>query len=420
MSGLTPPRLKNDCFALPPGVDWTPVDEALDRLKDRLSPVHGTVECDLGQALGRVLAEDVVALRANPPAANSAVDGYAFRHADTGDGDQRLPLATGRAAAGAPFQGRVPDGKAVRILTGALLPAGTDTVVLEEDCATDGTHVAFEGPVKRGANARKAGEDIEAGAVALSKGLRLRPQDIALLAAVGVRTVTVATPLRVGVLSTGDELVESGAVPDPAKTYDANRPMLLALLRDWGFAAVDLGHVQDDRDALRGVLDAALDSADVILTSGGASAGDEDHVSALLAETGSLADWRIALKPGRPLALGVWQGRPVFGLPGNPVAALVCTMIFARPALGLLAGEGWKIPTPVTIPAAFEKNKKPGRREYLRARLTPDGHAEVFRSEGSGRISGLAWADGLVEIGDGARQIKPGDPVRYIPFAAFR
>ena len=348
------------------------------------------------------------------------MDGYGFAHSSISKGDQHLPLMTGRAAAGQPFTGDVPPGQAIRILTGALLPKGVDTVVLEEDTSTDGTQVAFDGDLLAGANTRKAGEDVVEGEIALPAGTRLRAPELALLAATGVREVTTFKRLRVGVLSTGSEIIEPGTDPNPARTYDANRPMLLSLIQDWRMEPVDLGHVIDDRDILRARLNDAATSADVILTSGGASAGDEDHVSALLSETGSLADWRIALKPGRPLALGVWDGVPVFGLPGNPVAALVCTMIFARPAFGVLSGEGWQSPTGFTVPAAFEKNKKLGRREFLRARINGDGAAEVFKSEGSGRISGLAWADGLVELEDGARDIRPGDPVRYIPYASFR
>ena len=194
--------------------------------------------------------------------------------------------------------------------------------------------------------------------------------------------------------------------------------MLLAMLARFAFEPVDMGIVPDDRQALRARLAAAAEQADVILTSGGASAGDEDHVSALLREAGAMQEWRIAVKPGRPLALGLWAGKPVFGLPGNPVAAMVCTLVFARPALCLLAGEGWQEPQGFTLPAAFEKRKKPGRREYLRARIR-EGRAEVFASEGSGRISGLSWAEGLVELEDGERHIRPGDPVRYIPFGSF-
>ena len=415
-TGLSPPPLRNDCFALPAGVEWMPVTEALARLQATLGPVVAPQKISVSQADGRILACDVKAPRANPPGANSAVDGYGFAASGTGDGPQTLPLVVGRAAAGAPFEGAVPDGHAVRILTGALVPDGVDTVILEEDTSTDGAAIAFRGPVKRGANTRRAGEDVDAGARALLKGQKLRPPDLALLSAVGVSQIEVFDRLRVGILSTGDELAEPGTTSDPARTYDANRPMLLALAGRWGHIPVDLGHVGDDRAALRHRLDSA--QADVILTSGGASAGDEDHVSALLRETGSLTAWRIALKPGRPLALGTWNGVPVFGLPGNPVAAFVCALIFARPALTLMAGGGWQAPVAVLLPAAFTKRKKPGRQEYLRARLGPDG-VEVFASEGSGRISGLSWADGLVELPVEAAEIAPGDPVRYLSYATF-
>ncbi|SMX24676.1 molybdopterin-binding protein [Boseongicola aestuarii] len=417
--GLQPPRLKNDCFALPPGVDWTPVDEALSRLRANLRPIARIETVMCSDALGRVLAVDAKAQRANPPGANSAVDGYGFAQSATGSGDQLLPLIKERAAAGAAFEGEVPHGSAIRILTGALLPKGVDTVVLEEDTTSNGFEIAFEGPIKPGANTRKAGEDVEAAAVAVRAGTRLGPSQLALLAATGVREVATFTPLRVGVLSTGDEIVAPGSTPDPARTYDANRPMLLALLDDWRMEAVDLGHVGDDRAKLTALLDAAAQKVDVILTSGGASAGDEDHVSAALGEAGVRHDWRIALKPGRPLALGMWQSTPVFALPGNPVAALVCTLIFARPALALMGGESWSEPQGFMVAAAFSKTKKPGRREYMRARMT-DGAVDVFHSEGSGRISGLAWAEGLVELGDGAQIIRPGDLVRYIPYESFR
>ena len=413
---LTPPPLSNDCFALPPGVDWTPVDDALALLRDRLRPVTAPETIAADAADGRILAAPATALRANPPGPNSAVDGYGFAHAATGDGPQTLPLVQGRAAAGAPYALPVPQGHAIRILTGALLPDGVDTVVLEEDTRTDGASVAFNGPVKARANTRRAGEDVTAGDTLLPEGARLRPPDLALLAAAGVAQVAVRRPLKVGVLSTGDELAAPGSTMDPGRTYDANRPMLLALAARWGHQPVDLGHVRDDRNALRDRLDGA--QVDVILTSGGASAGDEDHVSALLRDEGALTSWRIALKPGRPLALGMRNGVPVFGLPGNPVASFVCALIFARPALSLMAGGGWVEPLAMTVPAAFEKRKKPGRREYLRARLGPDG-VETFASEGSGRVSGLSWADGLVELPDGPATIATGDPVRFLPYAGF-
>ena len=414
---LKPPPLSNDCFALPPGVNWTPVDEALARLQERLSPVAAVEEVAIAEALGRILADDVRAKRSNPPQPNTAVDGYGFA-GGRAEGPHVLSLVEGRAAAGGAYAGTVPEGMAIRVLTGAALPDGVDTVVLEEDVTTDGAQVAFNGPVKPGSNTRKAGEDVAAGEVILEAGRVLTAADLALMAATGLSHAPVRKRLRVAVISTGDELLEPGAPAALGQIYDANRVMLLGLLRQCGYEAVDMGRVADDRAALKGVLDRASEQADAILTSGGASAGDEDHVSALLRESGAMQQWRIALKPGRPLALGMWSGVPVFGLPGNPVAALVCTLVFARPALGLLAGEGWQQPEGFVVPAAFSKKKKPGRREFLRARVR-DGKAEVFKSEGSGRISGLSWAEGLVELPDGALDLKDGDPVRFIPYASF-
>lgn len=419
MTDLKPPELTNDCFALPPGVNWVPVDEALALLRRAMAPVAAMETRAISAAGGRILAQDAVAQRPHPPRSNSAVDGFGFAAQATGDGPQILPLVDDRAAAGAPAQGGVAPGHAIRILTGAPLPEGVDTVVLEEDTRSADGKVAFNGPVKPGANTRLAGEDLKTGDVALPAGRRLQPQDLALLAAAGLGEVAVRAPLRVGVLSTGDELTDAGADVDDGAVVDANRPMLLDLLARWGFDAIDLGIARDDRDAVRDALASGATRCDAILTSGGASAGDEDHVSALMRNEGQVETWRIAIKPGRPLLLGMWSGTPVFGLPGNPVAAFVCTLIFGRPALHALAGADWQMPQAWTVPAAFSKNKKPGRREYLRARLNADGAAEVFRSEGSGRISGLSWADGLVEIDDEARMIEPGSPVRYIPFASF-
>ncbi len=410
-------RLANDCFALPAGVDWTPVEDALDALRGALKPVAPCEEIPVFNALRRVLAGDVLARRANPPAANSAIDGYGFAYKSMA---KTMPLTDGRAAAGAGFSGKVPKGRAIRILTGAVLPEGVDTVVMQEECdLSQQGFVRFEAAVKAGQNTREAGEDVNQGEQAFTKGRRLAAQDLALLTALGISEVAVHKPLRVGVLSTGDELVDAGPDMPSDRTFDANRPMLLGLASGWGCAAVDLGHVRDDRDALRTRLNEAKTRCDVVLTSGGASAGDADHVSALLSSEGTLTHWRIAIKPGRPLALAMWDGMPVFGLPGNPVAAFVCSLIFARPALSVMGGAGWSDPQGFMVPAAFSKSKKRGRREYLRARMTEAGAVEVFASEGSGRISGLSWAEGLVELDDGARDIKKGDLVRYLPFGSF-
>jgi molybdopterin molybdotransferase len=220
-------------------------------------------------------------------------------------------------------------------------------------------------------------------------------------------------------LSTGDELRVPGQSADYWQIYDANRLMLLSMIRDLGFEAVDLGLVEDSRDTVRETLNQGASGCDLIITSGGASAGDEDHISAILKSEGQLTSWRIALKPGRPLALGVWNDTPVIGLPGNPVAAWVCTMVFGRPAMEVLAGGIWREPRGYEVVADFKKNKRRGRSEYLRARINADGRVEVFPSEGSGRISSISWSDGLVEIGFEEELIEPGSVVRYIPYAEF-
>ncbi|MEM7422870.1 MAG: molybdopterin-binding protein, partial [Pseudomonadota bacterium] len=301
-------RLRDDCFALPPGVDWTPVDTALARLRAALSPVTAIERVPLSGALGRILASDVAALRSNPPADNAAVDGYAFAWDAAGADVLTLPLADGRAAAGEPFAGRVADGHAVRILTGAEVPAGTDTVVLQEDCTVSDGAVAFPRPRKRGANCRRAGEDAATGESVAAAGRRIGAADLARLSAVGIAELPVRAVLGVGVLSTGDELLQPGADPAAPGVYDANRPMLSGLLEAFGHRVVDLGARRDRAGMIRDALDEGARTADAIITSGGASSGDEDHISRLLREEGTVETWRIAVKPGRPLMLGFWRG----------------------------------------------------------------------------------------------------------------
>jgi len=416
---MKPPRLTNDCFVLPQGIDWTPVGEALDLLRQRLHRIVTSERIETHTADGRYLAADVVARRANPPVANSAVDGYGFAFASLGDGVQIMRLVDGRSAAGQPFDGRVPPGMAVRILTGARIPDGVDTIVLQEDVTREDDRIAFHGGLKKGANTRQAGEDVRQGDAILAAGHRVTPQDIALMTATGVAEIDVCKRLRVGVLSTGDEIKPVGSDIAPDQIYDANGPMLRSIVGRWGGDVVALGRAPDERDALRQVLDDAVGRVDALIVSGGASGGDEDHMSALLNAEGRIHSWRVALKPGRPLALGQWRDVPLFGLPGNPVAAFVCALIFVRPALAALGGGGWHMPRGFDLPAAFTKSKQAGRREFLRGRIGPDGRVEAFKSEGSGRISGLSWSDGLIDLGDGAAEIEPGVTVRFLPYAAF-
>ncbi len=416
---IVPPPLRDDCFTLPAGVDWLPAEHALELLRNAMHPQVAKMYVELGGAMGRILAEDIMAPANSPPYANSAIDGYGYLGVQSEDSEViRLSLMRGRAAAGHPFKGDVPEGYAVKVMTGAILPKGVDTVVLQEDVNADAHEIAFRGPIKAGKNTRSAGEDIKSGQILFTKGRKIRAPDLAVLASVGISQLIVYEPLRVGILSTGDELTEPG---DPARVgqiYDANRPMLTGQMAQLGYTVVDLGCAADDVETLRLILDSASERCDALVTTGGASAGDEDHMSALLRDSGSLEMWRIAVKPGRPMAMGLWNGLPVFGLPGNPVAAMVCKLVFTQPALRALAGGTWRMPQSYDVAAAFEKLKKYGRREYLRARIR-NGRAEVFPSEGSGRITGLSWAEGLVELSEPARDIKIGDKVRYIPFSEF-
>ncbi|MEM7641258.1 MAG: molybdopterin-binding protein [Pseudomonadota bacterium] len=406
--GVLPP---SSCFALPPGARWTKVADALATLRAATLCVVGVETMPTSGAAGRILAVDLVSRRDNPPKANAAVDGWGFAHATLRAGP--IPVAPGRSAAGVPHDGAVPPGHALRILTGAEIPKGVDTVALQEDATEHGGHLRLSAVPKRGANTRRAGEDVTSGAPLLAQGQILRPTDLALAVTGGHGTLPVRTRLRVGVLSTGDEVTKIGSLDG---IPDANRPMLLAMLANWGLAPVDLGHVPDAEETLVAALDGAR--VDAILTSGGASDGVEDHLSRLMRARGEVQHWRIALKPGRPLMMGRWTGTPLFGLPGNPVAAFTCAAFFARPALMQMAGAGWRDPEAVMVPAAFSKRKKAGRSEMLRARLR-NGRAEAFRSEGSGLVTGLSWAEGFVELPHEAMEIEPGTPVRYIPFSSL-
>lgn len=414
------PPLKNNCFAMPPGVAWTPVDEAVKQIKAGLHPVVETEIVPLDMASGRATTQPIYANRDNPPLANSAVDGFGFNHHSLPDAEViEMPLQAGVSAAGKPFDGTVQDGYALRILTGAVLPVGVDTVVLEEDTVITDATVAFRKGLRQGANMRHAAEDVGTGDAIFAAGHILRPQDIALLAATAVHEVAVYKRLKVAVISTGTELIEVGHTARDDQTFDANKPMLLNMLKSWGFEAIDGGHFKDDPALIRSGFSKAAQNADAIFVSGGASSGDEDYVSKLLKEEGTLHTWRVAVKPGRPIAMALWDGTPTFGFPGNPVAAFVCALIFGYPALRVLAGQNVTAVQSYQVPAGFEKTKKAGRREYLRARIAANGQVETFKSEGSGRISGLAWSDGLVELPDQAMSVALGDMVTYIPYASF-
>ncbi|ALA18437.1 MULTISPECIES: gephyrin-like molybdotransferase Glp [unclassified Chelatococcus] len=411
-------QLSDDCFAF--GGPLMSVEEALALIGERIAPIDGVEDVLVRSAEGRVLGRDAPALVDLPPFDNSAVDGWAVRHGDLArEGETRLPAA-GRVIAGSAAAAMRP-GHAVRIFTGAPMPAGADTVFMQEDVTLDGGTVVLPPGLKRGANCRKAGEDIARGAVALPAGRLLRPQDLALAAAVGHASLPVRRPLRVAVFSTGNELVEPGEPLPAAGIYDSNRFALIALLGRLGVAVSDLGVLRDEPERLREALMAASGEHDLILTSGGVSTGEEDHVRAAVEAAGRLVFWRLAIKPGRPVAMGVIAGTPFVGLPGNPVAVYVTFTFVVRPLLARLMGA--ELPRPLAIPAraAFAYRKKAGRREFVRVSLRrgADGAYEAVKypRDGAGVLTSLTETDGLAVLPEDMTGLAEGDRVDVYPYA---
>jgi len=413
-------QLSNDCFALGAKKRMT-AGEALDLLGDRLTVVVDPEAVPLRQAQSRILAEDVIAERSVPPHDNSAVDGYAVRFDDLSPvAETRLAVA-GRAAAGHPFDTTLPKASAVRIFTGAKMPDGADTVMMQEDCRAEDDAVVIPPGIEKGSNRRRAGEDVTKGAVVLGAGRRLRPQDIGLAASIGRTTLNVYRPLRVALFSTGDEIREPGSDLPPGCVYDANRYALMGLLEALGCRVDDLGILPDRYQTIHDELAGAADTHDAIVTSGGVSAGEEDHVRAAVSALGAIHFWQLAIRPGRPLALGDVRNAAFIGLPGNPAAMMVTFLRLARPALLRLAGSREITPTTFRVRAEFSYKKKSGRREWVRCRLVPgaDGEraARKFPREGAGILTSLVESDGLVELPEDLTRLEAGTMVDFLPFS---
>ncbi len=412
-------QLSDDCFAH--GGRLMTTAEALTHLTGRVSRVTEDEEVPLTQGLGRILAEDLVAPQDVPPHDNSAVDGYAVYFDDLDpDGETRLPVR-GRAAAGHPLAGPAKRGAAVRIFTGAPMPEGPDTVMMQEDCRLEGGHVVIAPGIRRGANRRVHGEDIRAGSRVLAKGQRLRAQDLGQAAAVGRTTLQVSRPLRVALFSTGDELREPGTPLDPGCIYDSNRVTVAALLQGLGCRVSDLGILKDRAEAIRDALEQAAGGHDLIVTTGGVSVGEEDHVKQAVEALGKIHFWRLAIKPGRPIALGQVGRVPLVGLPGNPVAVVVTFVNLVRPLILSLMGGADLAPHHFRVRAGFDHKKKKNRREWVRARLEADveggWRAIKYPRQGAGILSSLVESDGLVELPEDMTYLETGALVDFLPFS---
>ena len=412
-------QLSDDCFAF--GEPLIKTDAALEALQDRLSVIVGTEIVPLRAAVGRILAEDIIADRAVPPHDNAAVDGYAVFFGDLATtGETILPVA-GRIAAGHPLERPARQKEAYRIFTGAPMPSGADTVLMQEDCRLDGDRVIIPAGISEGANRRFAGEDIEAGSTILSQGRSLRPQDIGLAASIGRTDLPVYRKLRVALFSTGDEVHDVGEELPVGGIFDSNRYTIAALLENLGCIVDDLGILEDRYEPILAALKNATKDHDVVMTSAGVSTGEEDHVRAVVETLGKLHFWRLAIRPGRPIALGQLGPVPFIGLPGNPVAVMVTFMRFARPALLLLGGCRDINPTFFRVPVDFAYKKKADRREWLRAMLVPGPGGELqarkFPRDGAGILSSMVGADGLVELPEDLTRLEPGTMVDFLPFS---
>jgi len=393
-------------------------EEALEFLLARArTPLNPPEEANLLDSLGRVLAEDVVAATAVPPWSNSAMDGFALHSRDVPpEGEVHLPVSQRVPAGAAPTP--LQPGTAVRIFTGARMPSGADTVVIQERCRLKREQVVFRAPVEPGDNVRPRGNDVGEGEQALAAGTRIRPQEMALAAATGHAKLRVHARLKVALLITGDEVVSPQRPLGPGEIYDSNRYLLGGLLQTLGCSVTGCAWPRDDLETTRDALVQAAESADLVLATGGVSVGEEDHVRAAVESIGTLNLWRVRIKPGKPLAFGSIGASDFIGLPGNPVSALVTFLLFVRPFI--LRRQGVRDVEPARIPVVGGFEHQAGQRtEFLRARLSADGgaspRATIFPRQGSDVLSSAVWAQGLVEIPEGVT-VRPGDQVVYIPF----
>jgi len=395
-----------------------PIEEALARICNQLHPVQETETIELCDALDRVLAVAIAAPINVPSGDNSAMDGYAFRAQDcTGT----LTLI-GQSLAGHPFDGQISAGQTVRIMTGALVPTGADTVVMQENVQRDDGKIAITQAPDQGENIRRAGEDIKLGSEVLAAGQRLSALDIGLLASLGLAQVTVVRRLRVAILTTGDELLPAGTAPEAGKIYDSNRPLLAALLTRLPVEVMDLGIIVDDLAALRNAFTKAMQWADVVISTGGVSVGDADYTKDVLAELGEIDFWKIAMKPGKPFAFGRLGQGWFFGLPGNPVSTAVTYHQLVVPGLRYLAGEILAPQKMLSAIAGHALKKQPGRTDFQRGILTNNNGTNTVISAGlqsSGVLSAMAKANCYIRLEAECGSVAEGEIVNVIPFDGF-
>ncbi len=396
------------------------IDNARDMLLASISPVEGIEVISLDQTLGRVAGETLVSEIDLPSTQNAAVDGYGIHSDSLSKVPNQAFKIVGIARAGHPFKGVIGEDEAIEIYTGGVMPMGPDCVAMHEDCSRDGNKLFVSAKLSKGSNMRLAGENLAKGETLITKGQMINAALIGQLAASGTTRLSVLRRIRVAILSTGDEIVASGGLAKSGQIFDANRPMLKALLQHNHIDLIDCGIVPDRMDALAKAYEQALEDADVVISSGGASDGIEDHTQNAIRQIGAeCVFWRLAMKPGRPMAVGRHDQGLLFCLPGNPVAAFVCTRLLILPLIRRASGGVWQPALKIAVPAGFVYRKKPGRAEFLRVVLENNNGKQqllLHGRRGAGVISSLTGADGLVEIPLDNAGVEVGTVLNFLPF----
>jgi len=412
-------QLSNDCFKH--SKKRISLEKAISILEKRIKCIKKTQKIKLDQSLGRILSKDIISKINVPPFNNTAVDGYAFKYSDLNKKKETTLKLSGRITAGQNFNKKIKKGEIARIFTGARVPEGADTVIMQEDCNTTDNEIVLKPGIFKGANIRKKGEDIKYGKKIIYKGSKLKAQDIALIASVGIKEIDVFEKLTVGIFTTGNELYEPGAKISNSGIYDSNRYCLKNLLETINCSVKDYGIKKDNEKLIKNTLKKISKECDLIITTGGMSVGDEDYVRKIVEENGYLNFWNISIKPGRPVALGNIFKKPFIGLPGNPVSVMITFLKIALPTINKLSGFSSPKEKNFIVTTDFNFKKKSGRKEFLRVTITKNLNGQIkiknYPKSGSGVFTSMVETDGLIELPEKLTYLKKGTKIRFVPYS---
>ncbi len=412
-------QLSNDCFKS--SKKRISLEKAVSILEKRIKCIKKTQKIKLDQALGRILSKDITSKLNVPPFNNSAVDGYAFKYSDLNKKKETTLKLVGRISAGQNLNKKIKKGEIARIFTGAKLPVGTDTIIMQEDCNVINNQIVLKPGIFKGANIRRKGEDIKSGKKIVSRGLKLRAQDIGLIASIGINEIDVFEKLTVGIFTTGNELYEPGKKAKTDGIYDSNRYCLKNLLETINCSVKDYGIKKDNKKLIKNTLKKISKKCDLIITTGGMSVGDEDYVRKVVEKNGYLNFWNIAIKPGRPVALGNIFNKPFIGLPGNPVSVMVTFLKIALPTINKLSGFLSPKESNFIVTTDFNFKKKSGRKEFLRVKILKITNGQIkikkFSNTGSGVFTSMVETDGLIELPEKLTYLKKGTKVRFVSYS---